>query len=350
MRPRWIPVLVLTTLLLSGPSGCGDDDDPSELEAVLSEALDIACQRMLDCTTPALRELVGWGSTLAECRRQEDMSPDPDALQADIDAGRIVFHADRTSACLEQLRAARCGQAVDCLVREVLVGMIPLGQPCHSENPTCQPGLWCNTGRSATCETGTCDQPALFGEPCGDLGDGEYASCDFGLVCRDDTCTEFLRLDVACEPGSLIDCEPGLYCTPEAVCRPIDELPRLGEACQGQSLFYDCWEGACVPADGGAPVCTEFPRAGDACGLTLSPFCVDAYCDAEGTAPGVCQPLQDSGASCDSALSCRSGYCLSMDGTCGEGRELGESCGEHDDCVSEICHPEDQVCVEEYCP
>jgi hypothetical protein len=112
MRTTAWAVLVLLGL------SCGGDDRPTVDVAVPIENVGtvwrkVVCEKVYDCCSPAERESnSAIGKDLGSCEASvdEEVSYFLGDLAASVRAGRLIYHADKMTKCLADLRARSCAE------------------------------------------------------------------------------------------------------------------------------------------------------------------------------------------------------------------------------------------------
>ena len=194
-----VALAVLVALGQGCSSGGGRGGGAIPIGQYGNELAKTYCKRAFTCCDAG--ELAGegsWGASEAECvaNLSAELAGDIAGLQADVDAGRVVYHGDEARRCLDNVTSLACADyGVDvylprvpgCL--QVIEGTLPVGEACsgddqcmsHSCGPTttgtgmacvavgavndacsttieCEPGLFCSSG--------TCQVPFLNDAPC----------------------------------------------------------------------------------------------------------------------------------------------------------------------------------------
>jgi len=278
---RWLAVIVG---LLAG--GClaerHDVDEPAALANFCDSFFDALCGPLEEC---------GCGTrTAAECRDEQRRIcgdyPLP-ALEAAVEAGRVVYDEEAAASLLDRLAARGCDgfvTSLDWRVRDLFhlggafTGRQPAGAACAS----------LGFELISECELGTC-VPGGEGQICRALV-GEGGACGPMRQCVDFdgrlmTGGTIDRLTLRCEPDS-----PG---SDEGTCREW--------VAEGGDCFVDgeCWTSHCVEDR-----CVGMGE-GEACLSTRE--CSDGlYC-----ADFVCAPAgAPDGAMCDDDAACASRVCV----------------------------------------
>jgi len=179
---------------MSTAPSCGSETDttgPIPVGALSGELAKAFCQRVYTCcdATERMAESV-WGPDYTACvtTLAAQLVPGVTDLQADISAGRIVYHADIARRCVDKLASLPCAEwgvdfsptAIDDC-KQFTAGTAPPGAACGLGTV----GLFCTTGACGANADQTAlvcvEVPANVGEPCQyDVG------CGVGLFCSID--------------------------------------------------------------------------------------------------------------------------------------------------------------------
>jgi len=390
---------------------CEQDGPESEYEDFCPAVLQAVCERRIECYDAEVLPYLGY-QDVEQCQALMAplCAGTAEMVRTSIAADRVRYQASQLGPCLDAYRAAACRDAIrewfpywpeddfgimyaneanqypwisvslqldpfthqtptelwDSLWQGVieaatecagvLEGQVAEHQLCASWSSECQPGLWCKPDDegSLTCGSGTCERLAEVGEPCLDKEKVTVLGrCRAGLICNDRTtdglqrCTWRRQAGDACDSADTGPCDFDLYCDQEQRCQPRQPT---GAVCRGQEIC--AFPNHCV-----AGYCRMHPLIGEEC----RSGCWLAYCD---TPPdeytGLCQPLPGPGEPCQEhgilEPSCAEGWCDGESETCMPFIPVGEPCamdhpgtGNYYPCESGICHPDDLVCVEEYC-
>ena len=186
MRTGFARVVVLSVAALApGCGGGGSSGGASIPIDQLGDELAAAyCHKMLMCCNAS--ELASMNATTldeAGCRAYmaDFFAGKVTVTQADVDAGRVVYHGDRARACIDRVAALACPQWVadDRLLRfaecqTIVEGTLATGAACTT-------GDQCSSGHCGD-STGAlvCTAPAQLGDSC------DFARCVPGLACRTD--------------------------------------------------------------------------------------------------------------------------------------------------------------------
>jgi hypothetical protein len=266
-----------------------------------------------------------------------------------IEAGLVVYHADRVEQCIDDVGALRCdvkSVRLPASCEDALEGTVPLDGEC-TINADCAEEAFCDKGATASCP-GTCTALQAASMPCHQNDD---AQCEEGLVCFMGACDALGSESVACGSG-LPGCMPGLECYDSGT----------GAECTASSAIHTELDGddcdvvdgplcqaplVCESVSGTAGKCAETVSPGETCKRSVPNQCpVWQYCDAEnageeGTCldlPGngdaclvrgsrklcadehvcvsdVCRPVNDNGGACATDAQCYGGDC-GADGKC----------------------------------
>jgi hypothetical protein len=305
-----------------------------------------------------------------------------DSIALDVAAGTVAYSQGAAQACIDEMRAARCGDIFGSLFGGGCpaierFGAFPMPGICSA---SCRAALAGTVGVDGACtsdlqcSSGHCSIPALTcGGACvqGTSGD----PCDFrhgcadGFYCNGGACTAYassigaLCDFVACNPATLYcdwsisprTCQPlaganascggvpgavcaaGLYCDPGNICRT--KAP-LGSSCGvipcGNGLSCDSVRAECIPT----PTRPE-PLGGD---CNPPRFCDEdvAYCDTAGLGGTYKCLAKKTVGSCMSPDECAlSHYCDFTSGLCLPFKDIGQSCtiGSHECRLGGACVP-----------
>jgi hypothetical protein len=246
------------------------------------------------------------------------------AVEAEVAAGRVTYHAEQAGPCVAALRTVTCdtidadrpecdavvsgnvaqGGAClvdfDCASGHCVVGAscpgvctayVGVGGDCSAAGARCAPGLGCGGGRCVAVTTPSATQ----GQPC------VSGTCASGLYCDPTTSKCAPSKKSGSCAGAPDACMFGYACVESGVCVA---LAGRGERCGPEARCgagWACSDGVCGPPPGiGAPCASGSGRTGLECAY-------GAYCD---TSPiPTCRELKPGGAACGSAWECRSYVC-----------------------------------------
>jgi hypothetical protein len=348
-----------------------------DLDGILAGEARGYCARLFRCAESS--DEFGWSrvivKTPAGCEAVlEDLNAKSTSirdLRLRLNQGALQIVPAKAQACLDELSSCNGTSSLtrgSC--RDMFEGKAALGTPCQ-RSEDCAGDAFC--ALTALCP-GTCTARKAAGENCGSSqecsqGDG-YTVCDASsnsqTTCRTLPLSSKATLGQPCTrrlagAQSLSLCVDSLWCGPVAgqpstatlgVCQ--QPIPAGGACSDNDDL---CAEGACAASAGVCRAVTLLEHAGDSCDEAQFRICSprlglvcneQAQCEATGDhtqgsvcssadfqptcnsgllcrrstagGPATCQPLLETGASCQEAWSCESGAC---DGTCQERPCLG---------------------------
>lgn len=287
-------------------AACGEDPAPVQadpLASIPSTYARIVCAQAFSCCDAKERADVLFvdppPATQAECepKLQAFLAAVFSQQRAAVDAGRLVFHADREKACFEKAQAATCAAFFeqnlmdtdpDC--EAAFEGTVAVGGECAGDDECAVNGAICAS--SAGGKLGKCTLLGGEGEPCVD------GRCQDGLSCRFAAADGMLKCIAPIANGGAClvddDCTSGFCQYPASVC--------AAPAADGQpcSANAGCASGWC---DVGASVCAAKKADGAACATSAE--CASGFCD--GTS--MCSPKKAGGAPCAVGGECASGFC-----------------------------------------
>lgn len=273
-------------------------------------------------------------------------------LQGEVDAGKVIYHADKAQACLDAVAARSCDQllqrdmpACDATVE----GTVDTGGACTID-ADCKGQAYCKSG--ATCP-GKCAPLESAG---GDCQSDEQ--CQDGLACDTTTkkCVKPAAKGQACKGGTEPDCAPPLICLGNndskgqtGVCMDWHNVlvSKAGQSCD--PLNFKWCENAvpCVVQSvgtGGTLVasCGQKVAAGAACKASVPDQCpTGQYCKLGAQSiSGTCTPLPTSGQPCAGSSTDQCAAYLRCDPattTCKPLQRLGEACTGDMFCYSGHC-------------
>ena len=203
--------------------GCGGGSSGKSIpiDQLASEYAAVFCHKMFTCCDASeLAARESTGPDEAACRSVVAATVNDPVLQAQVAAGRVVYHGDRARSCLDTVAALPCQQwALDeKLIRfpacdAITEGTLAAGSACAISDQCIDGFCGSSTGELV------CAPPAQAGQPC------SFAKCVSGLACR---------TDELASPG---------------ICGP--RLPD-GAACVDQN---DCASGYCIGDGTGMASC-----------------------------------------------------------------------------------------------
>jgi hypothetical protein len=198
--PKCVALAMLVTLAGCGSSSSGGGSVARE--NFVSESAKATCHHLYGCCDAT--ELMAdptWGTTEAECVTMQTpvLTSAVMNLLAGVDAGRIVYHADRAKQCLDSIAALSCGWGIYYSTRyvsgcaHVFDGTVATGDACTLDEE-CMSGFCSPTGCAARLAVGeACTSPT---------------ACQDGLYCpvsAGDHCVAVAKIGQACEVS--ISCE-----------------------------------------------------------------------------------------------------------------------------------------------
>lgn len=300
----------LALALVACPGGKDPTPDSGEL------ALANVCGEMVSLAT-AWNVCARGDPALVSNPRSAALCP---ALEAEVAAGRVTYHAEQAGPCVAALRAVTCdtidadqpecdavvsgnvanGGAClidfDCANGHCVVGAscpgvctanVGVDGDCSGAGARCAPDLFCERGR--------CVAIATQGQPC------VSGTCASGLYCDPTTSRCAPKKKSGSCAGAPDACAVGYWCGESGTCA---SLAGRGERCGPEAVCgagWACNDGVCGPPPGiGAPCASGSGRTGLECAFS-------AYCD---TSPiPTCRELKPVGAACGSAWECHSYVC-----------------------------------------
>ncbi|HAA55382.1 MAG TPA: hypothetical protein DCE42_11535 [Myxococcales bacterium] len=232
----------------------------------------------------------------------------PSALSQDACQGIIQDKASGGEECKSQLGGVHCANNKGVCFAE------PTGFPCKIWSPQgqacskapCAPGLFCDPQDPVPA---LCRAPADKGEAC-----RVPAHCKEGLACLNKLCSDPLDEGKACD--NVFQCKEGFACDiSQTKCVATQ---KLGESC---SFPLHCGrKEACQSLTTGL-ICQKAKQQGEAC--TQSKECIDDH----GCISGSCQPLPQTGQTCQPTPGCRKdAYCDTTSQKCVALPKDGETC------------------------
>ncbi|MFO0681717.1 MAG: hypothetical protein U0234_06690 [Sandaracinus sp.] len=254
-----------------------------------------------------------------------------------IDAGHIVYRADRAGACFDALGAVSCEglDATPSACQEVFQGTLADGAACTMQEE-CSATSTC-TGGSGSC--GTCTHVPQLGEACTDTtGCGTGSYCDATSM----RCTAAIAQGGACTPDGPNRCANNLVCVPstsnpaQGTCSATP-IVGAGESCASAR----CQDGLTCAVSSTGSTCRA-PRTDGTCQLSFSgPGDCGATqaCNASFGADGTCVAIPTTGQACTST--CQAPARCVDDGSGGRvclvPHANGEACTGRGDCWSGVC-------------
>ena len=265
-------------------------------------------------------------------------STDPCApLHSAIEDGRIAYHPDQASACLDVVRGAlpcelvpdsnavpacvaalegKVAQGGSCFLHEECgttdyctahIGACPgtcqprkdIGEPVAQDERECKTGLYAYVGSADV----TCQAPSGPGDSCAPLkAGGQPQHCASGYFCSKTTnkCAAFRAAGAAC--SGIGECAPNLECrggTCQALVGLRDSCSLLDRGMCRFGLTCDA-----------AGVCSELGALGGRCWTEVdchqptTLYCSGADLSADPPTQGVCAPRKTSGAACAASTEC----------------------------------------------
>ncbi|HEV8712659.1 MAG TPA: hypothetical protein VGX03_07525 [Candidatus Binatia bacterium] len=275
----------------------------------------------------------GWGVKCQVYNNQADcesvFKPQLDLsltqTNASITAGRVAYHGDKATACLDAIKAKLTCKFTDSLnsaaadpCNAAFEPKVDAGGQCYKDGEckslACQLPSGCNPG---TCCLGHCAAAlAKLGESCTSLPCAKGAYCSAAELCA-----PLVPAGGVCDAADA--CQPPTYCIapdPLAAQGTCEQLPDLGQPCD---FFCDRWDNYCNfdPVTGNG-VCAQVLAVGQSCSDTFE-CAYYATCSSAGSCaaniPGVGDP-------CVSLYDCLYGlYCDEFAGICKV--PLGQVCG-----------------------
>lgn len=346
--------LVLLALGCAGfAAGCGDDDDDSiPIEELPGEIAGVYCAEILPCLGP-LEGLFLNGVDCEESFTAQFEDSEVLRWQAAIDAGTVVYHADKARACLDAFAGAGCDipstrTPPEC--EEALEGTVATGEDCNA-TIECAGVAYC---KFETACPGACAPLEAAGASC-DQDD----NCADGLSCQAGECAAPAGEGDACGTADDPDCSLGLLClggdqqagTP-GTCQPVQDvlIGGEGDTCDPIGGGPLCEEGLSCILDSVTPgtfdlvfLCAQPVGSGEACKAGFPEQCPEGeMCDADpeqGRVEGTCVSLPDDGEPCANALlgaGCAPGLTCVGD-QCTQIARIGEACAADDGCYSNTC-------------
>jgi len=275
-------------------------------------------------------------------------------LQDEIDAGKVIYHADKAQGCLDAVAALSCDQLLQRDTPEcdaTVEGTVAMGGDCtidsdckgqayckagaacpgkcaplESAGGDCQADEQCQAGLSCDSTTNKCVKPAAKGQAC---QGGTEPDCAPPLICLGDdstkgqtgTCMDWhdvliAKAGASCDPVNFKWCENAVPCVVQSVAAGPTLIATCGQkvasgaACKA-ALPDQCPTGEyCkTPANAIDGTCTALPKSGDPCAGSSSDQC-DAYLRCDSTSQ-TCKPLQRLGEPCSDDQFCYSDHCAS---------------------------------------
>lgn len=334
--------------------GCGDDDDDDAaipMEELPAEIAAVYCGEILPCLGP-LEGLFLNGADCEETFGAQFEDQQVPQWEAAIEAGTLVYHADKARACLDAFAATGCDipstrTPAEC--EEALEGTVALGEDCNA-GLECAGVAYCHFVNQCP---GTCEALEPAGATC--VADD---NCEDGLSCQGGNCQAPGAEGDACGVGDDPDCTLGLICLgvdaeaqTSGTCQPIADVltGADGDACDPIGGGPLCQEGLSCILDSVSPtfepvfLCAPPVGSGAACKAGFPDPCPDdQMCDADpqgGQIEGTCVSLPDAGEPCVGALlgvGCAPGLSC-VEGVCTQIARIGEACTDDEGCYSDTC-------------
>lgn len=253
-----------------------------------------------------------------------------------IEAGHIVYHADRAGICFDAISGVSCEglSATPSACGEVFEGTLADGAACTMQEE-CSPTSTC-TGGTGGC--GVCTHVPQLGEACTDtLGCGGDSYCDATSM----HCVAEIAEGGACSPETN-RCAGNLACIPSAsnpaqgTCGTVPTV-GAGESCSAAR----CQAGLTCAVSSTGSVCRA-PRTDGTCQLSFSgpgDCSATQTCNASFGADGTCVAIPTTGQTCTST--CQAPARCVDDGSGGRvclvPHANGEACTVRGDCWSGVC-------------
>ena len=214
----------LALCLVAMGFGCGGGGDPS-LQQFFNDTASIECQQIFQCcdSTEIMDQFQGLNppiTTESGCVNsyqglfQALLLPQ---MQASIDNGRMVYHADLAGACIDALDGLTCAEfsgfssssgVAPAGCSDPFEGLVADGDPCASDNE-CQ-SSYCEGDSSS--QEGTCKQLPGDGAACPDFDCADGFWCDFATGGGTCVATKADGTDCngndECQSGSCVDPDP----------------------------------------------------------------------------------------------------------------------------------------------
>jgi len=299
---------ILVVLWLGGCSVESGGVAPNELDGVPDRLVNANCEQAVHCRfQPDVATCVVSASPPANVLR----------LLGSVEAGRVVYHADRMADCIAGIQGAACTIAEIRTVGKVCAGVfegtVPPGGACVDDGD-CRSLICVPSACGSSCCPGACAEI-----PSRNAAVGERCSTDG-------------------------DCAGDAHCSPEASCQPPGPVGAGCVADTDCQLSLICEIG----------ICTRLPTLGETCDPNaFGPPCDggDDYCDVAST---TCVPLGDPGQPCTTALvatlfglerdNCAA-YAWCDAGTCRALPSAGQACA-GDRCLPNLrCDMDTSLCV-----
>ncbi len=327
---RRLALLALLAACSGDDGGGGGPIDIDDLEGAL---ISTYCNLYVRC---------GLVEDVATCRTLDlDVEIDPDLIAA-VNAGKVIYHADKGGECLSALSGSCDVVAIDhadsVACDETFEGTVAAGGACAIDEECISRSCSVPSCSEACCQ-GTCvgDTPPSrprVGEACG--GTAGYNCVNSFCDSASSTCVPYVTDGQPCTQSS--ECANGL-CGADQLCT---SLPGPGDACdvttgesQCREVGYTCSATLmkCVARGLGGDPCTTTtdcspvyqcgtsgtcelrPTLGDECGTQAVPSgCIDhSYCD---QTTMQCTARKSDGSPCTSDSECLGGTCDFATSTC----------------------------------
>lgn len=212
MVRRLLSVVVVFGVVVA----CGEDEDPNAATlSAIDDNANALCEKIFSCCSEAELADLSFVDTksppsLAGCiALHAQNGRDYKAVtDAELAAGRIAVHLDRSAACVAEVRGLSCSDFHARLVRVHLGDAFGMCNPAVVE-PLVADGAACS----------------------------QYFSCRGG-ICDAETCKSFPTAGAACVPDQ--GCAEGMRCDPDSkTCKAL--VPKNGEC----TYDDECASGAC---------------------------------------------------------------------------------------------------------
>ncbi len=335
---------------------CDDGDKKSNpslpLAEVEGEYYNLFCEQIETCeVNPYFSMVIEDRQGCLDFITSQTDGPGLGGILDAVDAGTVVYDAEKGYACIEDMKALPCDEFGDhepesCV--GVFTGTIADGEECRI-NEECVSG-YCDTSEAcpgtcvaavavggtcaltdecesgAKCVLGECTvftAPVAEGQPCDSTEDW----CAEGLFCHPETevCTARLAEGTECEEVSDLECEAGTLCFgvggEAKTCKALTILETADAACDyNAGLMCAAYEDlTCAIDDFQAftGTCQPFTRLDEVCfeaattTLTSCDMFADLYCDMSGgfQQDGHCAAKKAGGVACTDSDQCLSGFC-----------------------------------------
>jgi hypothetical protein len=170
-KPSFRHALAILLLAASATSASCGSDDP-DLASVPGGLAQAVCGKIYQCCSAAERTgnaLSGGDQKSCEATASGLVSLGIASVKSSVDKGRVVYHADKMSVCLEKLRALDCPAARMTSLEEnpipecaaAFEGKVALGSAC-ADSGECVT-RYCDAGGA---DEGKCAATKADGQPC----------------------------------------------------------------------------------------------------------------------------------------------------------------------------------------